>query len=280
MKNIAKKIKNVRPVYFVAGLLMLLIAIAIPVQGRITNLSASASGPVDYFMGDIDYNGKIEPSDARTILRAAVALETLTGMGGNRVEMISEDVPYQAELADIDGDKLITPADARAVLRMSVQVDPLRIFDDGKSDEETTNDEIDPSDSDTETTTGRPYMIIESGVKGDGVHACVNCGKRTGQIWFDDDDEYGLVIQDVGWSVVGGCRGQSRLNMECPYCKEMVPAWTCHTCDPNKIIPVYQKVMNSDSFKNALQEKLHGLTIEEALTEYTITDGKEIIYLD
>ena len=240
--------------------------------------SASASNTKDYFMGDVDFNGSVEPSDARTVLRAAVSLERLTGMGGNRVEQIGEDALNQAQLADVDGDKFITSADARTILRMAVHVDPLVIFDDGRADEETTEEEIDPSD--TETTTGRPYMVIESGVKGDGVHACVDCGKRQGQIWFDDEDEYGLVIQDVGWSVVGGCRGQSRLDMKCPYCEEMVPAWTCHTCDPNKIISVYQEVMNSESFKNALQNKLHGLTIEEALTEYTITDGKEIIYLD
>lgn len=142
---------------FVLTVIMLLAIVAFsPLRDVIlSEIRASASEPVDYFMGDIDYNGKVEPSDARTILRAAVALETLTGMGGNRVEMISDDVPYQAELADIDGDKLITPADARAVLRMSVQVDPLILFE-REIENEPTSDDPDVTEPTTEPTSDRP----------------------------------------------------------------------------------------------------------------------------
>lgn len=252
-------------VFVLIGLVMVVIAVIVPLMNSFTVPNASASEPVDYFMGDIDYNGKVEPSDARTILRASVSLESLTGMGGNRVEMISDDVPYQAELADIDGDKIITPTDARAVLRMSVQVDPLILFE---------------REIENEPTSDRPHIVIESGVKGDGVHACRDCGKRKGIIYCDRDDEFDLLDPNVGWSLVGGCRGRTVIDMECSYCNEMVPAYTCHTCDPDKIVPEYRALMESDIFKKALEEELHGLTIEEALTEYTITDGKEIIYLD
>ena len=266
-------------VFVLIGLVMVVIAVIVPLMNSFTVPNASASEPVDYFMGDIDYNRKIEPSDARTILRASVSLESLTGMGGNRVEMISDDVPYQAELADIDGDKIITPADARAVLRMSVQVDPLILFE-REIENEPVPDDPDVTETTAEPTSDRPYIVIESGVKGDGLHACRDCGKRMGTIYIDRGDEFDLPVSTVGWEIVGGCCGQTVVDLECPYCNKMIPAYTCHTCNPDKIVPEYKAFMESDVFKAALERKLHGLTIEEALTEYTITDGKEIIYLD
>ncbi len=56
-------------------------------------------------LGDMDFDGKISASDARTILRAAAGLELLT--------------KAQHEIADLNGDSRITPADARIALRIA-----------------------------------------------------------------------------------------------------------------------------------------------------------------
>lgn len=58
---------------------------------------------------DISGDGNITTSDARTVLRAAVSLETLTGA-------------YSAA-ADANGDGHITSADARTILRRAVGLD-------------------------------------------------------------------------------------------------------------------------------------------------------------
>lgn len=56
--------------------------------------------------GDVDGDGKITASDARTALRASTGLESLT--------------EEQKKAADIDNDGVITAADARDILRKSV----------------------------------------------------------------------------------------------------------------------------------------------------------------
>ena len=56
--------------------------------------------------GDIDNDGKVTASDARTILRAAVGLATLSA--------------EKKQLADLDLDGIITAADARIALRIAV----------------------------------------------------------------------------------------------------------------------------------------------------------------
>ena len=60
--------------------------------------------------GDLDGNGKLEPADARTALRASVGLEWDTG-------------GYYETMADIDGDGSVSPADARQILRYAVGLD-------------------------------------------------------------------------------------------------------------------------------------------------------------
>ncbi len=62
-------------------------------------------------LGDIDENGMVEASDARTVLRASVGLEILDGA--------------KAYIADTDKDGKITASDARIILRMSVGLDPV-----------------------------------------------------------------------------------------------------------------------------------------------------------
>ena len=53
--------------------------------------------------GDVDGDGDVDVSDARTALRAAVGLEKLT--------------PDAEKRADVDGDGKVTAADARQILR-------------------------------------------------------------------------------------------------------------------------------------------------------------------
>lgn len=66
-----------------------------------------------YKKGDVDANDRVDVSDARLALRAAVKLDTLTGTA------------FLA--ADVDGDNAITVGDARMILRVAVKLDT---FDD------------------------------------------------------------------------------------------------------------------------------------------------------
>ena len=63
-----------------------------------------------YEKGDVDCNGTVSASDARTILRLASNLVTVT--------------EEQEKLADYNSDNKITAADARYVLRVSAKLDP------------------------------------------------------------------------------------------------------------------------------------------------------------
>lgn len=64
-------------------------------------------------LGDVDANGRIESSDARALLRAAVSLEAIPDL----------ILPY----ADMDEDGKITAADARSALRNAVGLDNLNV---------------------------------------------------------------------------------------------------------------------------------------------------------
>ena len=69
-------------------------------------------------LGNVSEEGKgsaVSVSDARLVLRAAVALESFTGI--------------KAFVADVDGKDGITVADARLTLRMAVSLDPLKYSD-------------------------------------------------------------------------------------------------------------------------------------------------------
>ncbi len=71
--------------------------------------SLSEKGLDTAIIGDVDMNGTIEASDARTALRASVGLETV-------------DLPM-LYTADIDNNKKITASDARSILRASVKLE-------------------------------------------------------------------------------------------------------------------------------------------------------------
>ena len=78
-------------------------------------------------MGDIDGDGVITTSDARSILRFAVALDIPT--------------EEQAWLADVDNDENIMTSDARKVLRIAIHLEDEIYADEPTTDEETTGEE-------------------------------------------------------------------------------------------------------------------------------------------
>lgn len=82
----------------------------------LTCMYAGASVTVDYTVyskGDVDSNGKVDVSDARLALRAAVNLENW-GKDSSSLMYLS---------ADVDGTPGVTVADARLILRVAVNLD-------------------------------------------------------------------------------------------------------------------------------------------------------------
>ncbi|MBQ3087371.1 MAG: hypothetical protein IJC45_08545 [Clostridia bacterium] len=65
----------------------------------------------EYLLGDVDLNGKVEVADARLALRAAVSLDTLTGV--------------KTKAADADKNSKVEVADARLILRTAVGLQTL-----------------------------------------------------------------------------------------------------------------------------------------------------------
>ena len=76
--------------------------------------SIVAKAVTPHYYGDVDKNGAVEASDARSVLRFAVGLDNPDK---------DFESPTVSELADIDKDGRITPADARAALRTAVFLD-------------------------------------------------------------------------------------------------------------------------------------------------------------
>ena len=64
-----------------------------------------------YYYGDMDADGKVRSSDARTVLRCAARLEQLSEL--------------QMRLADADGDGKVKAGDARIILRAASKIEPL-----------------------------------------------------------------------------------------------------------------------------------------------------------
>lgn len=82
-------------------------------EGIIYNVLTEYSG-IDYtlrLIGDVDNNGKINSSDARTALRVSAQLD----------EISETDAPF----SDVNGDGKITSADAREILRASANLTKL-----------------------------------------------------------------------------------------------------------------------------------------------------------
>lgn len=77
----------------------------------VSHTSGSASYTYVAF-GDVNSDGKVTAADARLVLRAAAALETLT--------------ETQILAADVDGNKKVVAADARRILRVSSKIDEFK----------------------------------------------------------------------------------------------------------------------------------------------------------
>lgn len=82
--------------------------------GFMTAAKAMSQAATPHYYGDVDKNGAVETSDARSVLRFAVGLDDPEN---------DSDSPTVSELADVDKDGRITPADARAALRTAVFLD-------------------------------------------------------------------------------------------------------------------------------------------------------------
>ena len=114
--------------------------------------STTASSVVLYY-GDVNEDGRVAAGDARNVLRFAAAIIYFTGR--------------QMRIGDITGDGRITASDARHVLRMSAELEELKIYDVGETDDDT-NVYANFSVYDPETTTrakktGTPYVSTLSG---------------------------------------------------------------------------------------------------------------------
>lgn len=96
---------------------------------------------VTRLLGDIDLNGKVEASDARSALRYSVGLDSPSAV--------------QKYRADFDMDKNVTAADARLILRASVGLEGNIYYSDGTPDTPEKKD-----DGYTETALAAPFRSI------------------------------------------------------------------------------------------------------------------------
>ena len=248
--------KNTKSIYLLIVVAFAAVMLFSPFRDTVQSVfSASASKAEVYYMGDVDFNGKVEPSDARTVLRAAVRLTTLSGQEGENVYPVESGKPNQAQVADIDGDLKITSADARAILRMSVNLDELK-----EVDNYGTVEEPNPYDDDLVfAPTAADYSYDPT--------LCRICGKRQGSIYMSDDPSVSNWPY-ICWELKGGCC-RSLDDYTCPYCGEDVQRMTCHTCKTLK--PEYQKIVDSDEFKQKV-ERYFELLKEENNDDLTTTE--------
>lgn len=130
--------RTTKSIYLLIAVAFVAVMLFTPFYNSIQSVFlASATSTKTYLMGDVDGNGKVEPSDARTVLRVSVQLDTLEGVGTDGTVSRNDADPTKGQLADIDGDGKITPADARAILRMAVQLDAQKTIE---VEESTKND--------------------------------------------------------------------------------------------------------------------------------------------
>ncbi len=84
----------------------ILISLCITMLICVFSFSSSAA---TFLLGDVDFNGKVNASDARITLRAAASLQQL-----------SDD---KKKIADVDGNGRVNASDARKILRVSARLD-------------------------------------------------------------------------------------------------------------------------------------------------------------
>ena len=256
--------KTARPFYLLIAVAFAAIMLFSPFREVVrSTLFVGASQTGLYYYGDVDYNGKVEPSDARTVLRATVRLVTLSGQEECWVYPVESGKPNQAQVADADNDLKLTSADARIILRMAVGLDELKEVDNyGKVEEHN------PYDDDLSyAPTAAPYNPDP--------FVCKYCGKRCGVIYMTTDEEY-ADWPYVCWEMYGGCSICIE-DCECIYCGEFVPKMTCHTCKTLK--PKYQKLIESEEFKEKVEEFIRtGKTVPN--DDLTTTEEEYVVDYD
>lgn len=131
-------------------------------------LAGSASAA---YLGDIDRDGKVRSGDARTALRAAAKLETLTD--------------EQTRFGDVNGNGRIDAGDARIILRMAANLEALITID-----ESGTTTPTNPVDYPTTTLTAELEAIKEQ-------YVCDFCGGKNGNHSSDCENRQGYWEEPV-----------------------------------------------------------------------------------
>ena len=119
---------NIRISRMLAIALIAVLLIGVLVGCRNMPVAYSDNGPDTSgtrYLGDMDNNGKLEPSDARVILRVSVGLENLPGLAKGRVTEKEGQISTAARIADVNCDGKVSSDDARLALRMAVLLEPL-----------------------------------------------------------------------------------------------------------------------------------------------------------
>lgn len=197
--SLADVVHRQRPLYVLAAVMLLAVMVFTPVRDVVlSTVRVSAAESKTYLMGDIDLNGKLEPSDARSVLRVSVQLDELEGVKDGTVLPNDKAEPTKGQLADIDGDKRITPSDARAILRMSVMLDEQRTIRVEIPEETTT---VPPPIIETTTSDDLATKIDETIAKWNNV--AVKDGEVTqDQIAFVEKEMKDMLAQGYSWEEI------------------------------------------------------------------------------
>lgn len=140
MKNISKRVISCILAFITV------LSVYIPVYAQ--DLPSEDTSDMSVIAGDVDMNGKITASDARTVLRIAAQLE-----------LVSE---AQMNAADFDGDSTVTSKDARYILRYAAGLDPYKEPEATTKAPETTTKVQETTTKAPETTTAPIVLTPEN----------------------------------------------------------------------------------------------------------------------
>ena len=125
-------------------------------------LFAVCAGVAAAFLGDVNRDGKVRSADARTALRAAARLETLT----------DEQIRY----GDVNGNGRIDAGDARIILRMAANLDALKEID----EDGTTA----PTDAPPAASEDKMTVVGKDGARLGEIDRRANCTAVDGGIFY------------------------------------------------------------------------------------------------
>lgn len=214
----------------------------------VSSISASA-GKV--LLGDVDGNGKVTSSDARTILRYSARLDSSSDLS----------------VADVDQNGKVNSRDARLALRITARLEPERVIEEGTTDPFTeleSNMRVVTDEScpycgrpdcpalafdaklgatvfKTENAALCPEYVkpteTETTTESEPIpEPCEYCGSLIGHNdqcpLYDKHSDASLYCQDCHLPLGFGPDKCVQFNQDitCSECGQLVPAWTCHHC--------------------------------------------------